>query len=140
MIETILSTLKIMGWLGIVLGILVIVNITTSALYNTWSNQENFCRKKLLKGFVKALIFYLSAVALSIAFAILPYINIMISDTFDVLLIANETLDTLSSIGVLGTVIAAIVTQGKKAITSIAKFSEINTSTKESEIKKEIEE
>ena len=34
MLEAILSTLRIMGWLGIVLGILAIVNISTSTIYN----------------------------------------------------------------------------------------------------------
>ena len=128
MLETILSTLSIMGWLGIVLGILVVVNISTNAIYNVWSSKEKFSWKKMLKGIVKAIIFYASAVALSIAFTILPYINIMISEVFETELISNESLEMLSSVGVLGTVVAAIVTQGKRALTGLLKMQEVSTS------------
>lgn len=131
MLETVLSTLSIMGWLGIVLAILVIVNIVSSAIYNVWSKKESFCWKKMIKGFTKALVFYLGAAALSVAFAMLPFINDMISDVFKTTLIGNETLETLSSVGVLGTVVTAIVTQGKKAITGILKLSEVSTTEAE---------
>ena len=40
MLEAIISTLQIMGWLGITLGILVVVNVVTSTIYNTWSSKE----------------------------------------------------------------------------------------------------
>lgn len=122
-IEAILTILQIMGWLGIVLGILVTVNITSSILYNINTKKEKFCWKKFLRGVLKAIVFYLCAVALSVAFTILPYINTMISDSFGTVLITNESLETLSSTGVLGTVMAAIVTQGKKAISSMIKIS-----------------
>lgn len=42
MLEAIISTLQIMGWLGITLGILVVVNVVTSTIYNTWSSKELF--------------------------------------------------------------------------------------------------
>ena len=42
MLEAIIETLRIMGWLGIILGILVIVNITTSTIHNIWSSKELF--------------------------------------------------------------------------------------------------
>ena len=131
MIEIILGTLKIMGWLGLILGILVIVNITTGTLNNVWSSKEEFSWKKMAKGLLKAIIFYLSAVFLSVALSILPYVNDMITEVFGVVLVASETLETLSSVGVLGIVMAAIVVQAKKAITGITTFSNVTTSDEE---------
>lgn len=131
MLEIIIGTLKIMGWLGIILGILVVVNITTGTLNNVWSSKEEFSWKKMIKGILKAVIFYLSAVFLSVALAILPYVNDMITEIFSVVLVANETLETLSSVGVLGIVMAAIVMQAKKAITGVTTFSNVTTSDEE---------
>lgn len=131
MLEQLLKTLKIMGWLGVVLGILVLVNITTSTIKNIWSGEELFSWKKMLKGISKSIIFYLSAVCLGIAFTILPFINEMITNTFGVMLLSNDTLETLSSVGILGIVISTIVVQGKKAIIGISKLSKISTSCEE---------
>lgn len=131
MLEAILKTLGIMGWLGIILGILVIVNITTSTIHNIWSNKETFSWKKMIKGISKSVIFYLSAIAISIAFTMLPYVNEMITESFGVMLIANETLEVLSSVGVLSTVMATIVAQAKKAIAGISALSNVSTSSEE---------
>lgn len=131
MLEAILSILKIMGWLGIILGILVIVNISTKTIYNVWSSKELFSWKKMLKGISKSLVFYISAVFICIAFTILPYVNEMITSTFGMILISNEMLETLSSVGVLGTVISAIVMQGKSAITGILALSKVSTNSEE---------
>lgn len=128
MLDTILSTLTIMGWMGIVLGILVIVNVSTSSIYNVWSSKEKFSWKKMIKGLVKAAVFYISAAALSVAFTILPFINDMISNSFGTELISNDVLEMLSSAGVLGTVITAIVMQGKRALTGLLKMQEVSTS------------
>lgn len=128
MLDTILSTLTIMGWMGIVLGILVIVNVSTSSIYNVWSSKEKFSWKKMIKGLVKAVVFYISAAALSVAFTILPFINDMISNSFGTELISNDVLEMLSSAGVLGTVVAAIVMQGKRALTGLLKMQEVSTS------------
>lgn len=128
MLEAILSTLTIMGWLGIILGILVIVNVSTSTIYNVWSSKEKFNWKKMVKGLIKAIIFYVSAAALSVAFTILPYINDMISSSFGTELISNDVLEMLSSAGVLGTVVTAIVMQGKRALTGLLKMQEVSTS------------
>lgn len=131
MLEAILSILKIMGWLGVILGILVVVNISTKTIYNVWSSKELFSWKKMLKGISKALVFYISAVFICIAFTILPYVNEMITSTFGMILISNEMLETLSSVGVLGTVISAIVMQGKSAITGILALSKVSTNSEE---------
>jgi phage-related holin len=131
MLEAILETLKIMGWLGIILGILVTVNITTSTIHNIWSSKELFSWKKMLKGIGKSLVFYLSAVAISVACTMLPYVNEMITASFGVMLVSNETLEVLSSVGILGIVMSTIVIQAKKAITGISTLSNVSTSDEE---------
>lgn len=131
MLEAIIATLKIMGWLGVILGILVIVNISSKTIYNVWSSKELFSWKKMLKGIGKSLVFYLSAVAISVACTMLPYVNEMITATFGVMLVSNETLEVLSSVGVLGIVMAAVVSQAKKAITGISTLSKVSTSNEE---------
>lgn len=131
MLEAIIETLQIMGWLGIILGILVTVNITTSTIYNVWSSKELFSWKKMLKGIGKSLVFYLSAVAISVACTMLPYVNEMITASFGVMLVSNETLEVLSSVGILGIVMATVVMQAKKAITGISTLSNVSTSDEE---------
>lgn len=131
MLEAIMETLKIMGWLGIILGILVTVNITTSTIHNIWSSKELFSWKKMLKGIGKSLVFYLSAVAISIACTMLPYVNEMITASFGVMLVSNETLEVLSSVGILGIVMSTVVIQAKKAITGISTLSNVSTSDEE---------
>lgn len=131
MLEAILSILKIMGWLGVILGILVVVNISTKTINNVWSSKELFSWKKMLKGISKALVFYISAVFICVAFTILPYVNEMITSTFGMILISSEMLETLSSVGVLGTVISAIVMQGKSAIAGVLALSKVSTNSEE---------
>lgn len=131
MIDAILSTLYIMGWLGLVFGILVVVNTVTGSLVNVWTSKEIFSFNKLFKGISKSLVFFLSAVAIGVAFTILPFINEMITSAFGVMLISNETLNTLSSVGVLGVVISTIIVQGKKAIEGIIKLANLSANTEE---------
>ena len=40
MLNAILSTLSIMGWLGIILAILVVVNTTCGTIFNVFSKGE----------------------------------------------------------------------------------------------------
>ena len=129
MLEAILSTLSIMGWLGIILGILVIVNTVCGTIYNICSGKENFKWKKLFKGLGKAGIFYISAAFLSVAFTMLPFINEMITDAFGTVLISTELLNTLSSVGVLGVVASVIVIQAKKAIQGITSLANMSSDT-----------
>lgn len=129
MLEAILSTLSIMGWLGVILGILVIVNTICGTIYNICSGKENFKWKKLFKGLGKAAIFYISAAFLSIAFTMLPFINEMITDAFGTILISTELLNTLSSVGVLGVVASVIVIQAKKAIQGITNLANMSADT-----------
>ena len=130
MLEVILSTLGIMGWLGIVLGIFVIVNTVCGTVTNV-SNGESFSFKKMFKGLGKAGIFYLSAVFASVATTMLPYINEMIANSFGTMLISTEILSELSSVGVLGISVAAIVSQAQKALKGIKNLSQLTLGKEE---------
>lgn len=125
MLEAIMSTLGIMGWLGVILGILVIVNTVCGTVTNI-TNGESFSWKKMLKGLAKATIFYGSAICTSVAFTMLPYINEMIVNSFGVILLSTELLNTLSSVAVLGIVVSTVVVQAKKAIEGIIKLANIS--------------
>ena len=129
MVEAILKTLQIMGWLGIALAILAIVNIVTGTLINIWSGKETFSGKKMIKGIAKVLAFYVCSVFVAIAFTMLPFINEMITNAFGVILLSSELLNTLSSAAILGVVTAAIVVQGKKAIQGVVDLANISSDT-----------
>lgn len=128
MLEAILSTLKIMGWLGAILGILVIVNTICGTMVNL-NNGQAFSWRKMGKGLLKALIFYVGAGLTGVAFTMLPFINEMITDTFGVMLVSKELLNTLSSVAVLTVVVATVIIQAKKALEGIVELS--NMSSKE---------
>ena len=126
MLEAIMEILKIMGWLGVVLGIIAIVNLVCGTIYNI-NDGQSFSWKKFFKGILKVVIFYISAVFVSIAFTMLPYINTMITDAFGVVLLSSELLNTLSSVAVLGIVVTSVVTQAKKAFVNIGKLSTMSS-------------
>ena len=129
MVEAILKTLHIMGWLGITLGILAIVNIVTGTLTNIWSGKETFNFKKMLKGITKVLAFYICAAFVGVAFTMLPFINEMITNAFGVILLSSELLNTFSSVGVLGVVVATVIVQAKKAVKGIVDLANISSDT-----------
>lgn len=120
-----------MGWLGIVLVLIVIVNTVCGTVFNISSKKEAFSWKRLFKGLGKSLVFYVSAVLMSVACTMLPYINEMITKAFDTVLLSNDILTTLSSVGVLGVVVAAIVSLGKKAITNVVQLANMTYETEE---------
>lgn len=129
--EAILLTLQLMGWLGIILGILVIVNTVAGSLVNIWSGAESFSWKKFFQGIFKSVVFYISAVLISVAFTMLPFINNMITGASGEVLLSAEMLDTLSSVGVLSAIVSVIVIQAKKAIGNILKLANLSTSSEE---------
>lgn len=131
MLNAILSTLGIMGWLGIVLMILVAVNTACGTVFNVFSKGEKFSWKRLLGGMGKALIFYIAAALVSVACAMLPYINNMITDSFGVMLLTDELLKTLSSVGVLGVVVSVITIQAKNAIKNTVQLANMGNQTEE---------
>ena len=51
----------------------------------------------------------------------------MITDAFGVVLLSSELLNTLSSVAVLGIVVASVVTQAKKAFANISKLSTMSS-------------
>ena len=138
MLEAVLLTLKTMGWLGIILGLLVIVNTICGIIYNV-SNGESFSWSKLFKGLGKALIFYISSAFTAVAFAMLPFINDMITNNFGIILLSPELLNTLSSVAVLSIVVATVVVQAKKAIKGIIELANVSV-TKDEIITWEVEE
>lgn len=125
--EAILNTLLIMGWLGVVLATLAIVNILTGTLTNMWTKNEKFDIKKMSKGIIKVFSFFICSAFVAVVFTILPFINEMINNVFNIELISNELLNTFSSVGVLGVVISTITTQGKKAIQGIIDLANISS-------------
>lgn len=126
MLETIMQTLTIMGWLGIVLVILAFVNILTGTLVNIWSGKEKFDGKKMAQGIIKVIAFYICSVFVAIAASLLPSINTMITEGFGVQLLTDELLNTFSSIAVLGVVISTIVVHAKKAIIGISDLANLS--------------
>lgn len=131
MLEAILTTLKIMGWLGVVLALVVIVNTVCGTVFNISSKKEVFSWARLFKGLGKSLIFYVSATLMGVACTMLPYINEMITKAFGTVLLSNDILTTLSSVGVLGVVVAAIVSLGKKAIANVVNLANMAYETEE---------
>ena len=131
MLDAILTTLKIMGWLGVVLALVGMVNTVCGTVFNISSKKEAFSWTRLFKGLGKSLVFYLSATLMGIACAMLPYINEMITKAFGTVLLSNDILTTLSSVGVLGVVVAAIVSLGKKAIANVVKLANMAYETEE---------
>jgi len=130
MLEAIMSTLRTMGWLGVVLGMLVIVNTVCGVIHNT-SQGESFSWAKLFKGLGKAVIFYVSSALTAVAFTMLPFINDMITNSFGVVLLSPEILNTLSSVAVLGIVVATVVVQAKKAIKGIIELANVSVTKDE---------
>lgn len=135
MVEAILSTLTIMGWLGIVLSILAIVNIITKTLVNIWENNEKFDWRKMIKGIIKVLVFFISSAFVAVGFTILPFINGMITNAFGMELISHEVLNTFSSVAILGIVISTILVQAKKAIKGITDLANISSREENEETK-----
>ena len=123
--EAILSTLQIIGWLGIILGMLVIINTVCGVTFNINNNGEEFSAKILFKGLLKALLFYICSALLALAFTMLPFVNEMITEVYNIQLVSNDTLTTLSTVAVLGVVVSAIIAQGKKALEGISQLLEV---------------
>lgn len=118
MLETIMPTLSIMGYLGIILGILVLINTVCGIMKNMNEGQE-FSFAILFRGLLKAVIFYACSSMMSVAFAMLPEVNAMIQNLTGIQLFGQETLNTLSSVAVFTVVVAAVTAQGKSALEGI---------------------
>ena len=106
------------------------VNTICGTVINV-SKGESFSWKKMLKGLAKAAIFYGSAVCTSVAFTVLPYINDMIINSFGVILLSTELLNTLSSVAVLAIVVATVIVQAKKAIQGVTDLANLSIGSEE---------
>lgn len=122
--EMVLSTLSVMGYLGIVLGILVLINTVCGIIKNTSEGQQ-FSWKILGKGLLKAFVFYVCSTLLGIAFTMLPEVNRMIQEVAGVQLFAQDTLNTLSSVAVFAVVVAAVISQGKSALEGVTELLQV---------------
>ncbi len=131
MYEAIISALKIVGWLGVILGILVLINTVCGIIFNINKNGQDFSWKILFRGLLKAIVFYGCAAALSIAFTMLPYVNEMITNIYGIQLIAQDTLHTLSTVAVLGVIVMAVVAQGKKALEGVSQLLSVKANNEE---------
>ena len=56
MLEAIMEILRIMSWLGVVLGIIATVNLICGTIYNI-NDGQTFSWKKFFKGILKVVIF-----------------------------------------------------------------------------------
>jgi hypothetical protein len=110
-----------MGYLGIILGILVLINTVCGIIKNTNEGQK-FSWKILGKGLLKALVFYICSTLLGIAFTMLPEINTMIQQVTGVQLFSQDTLNTLSSVAVFAVVVAAVIAQGRSALEGVTEL------------------
>ena len=110
--EAIIEILSIMSWLGVILLLLTIVNISCKAYYNTTQLGQKFSWKKVFGGIGKMFLFYCGASLTSVAFSLLPIVNEMVNKTSEVELITDEALGQLSTLGVLGICINVIITHG----------------------------
>lgn len=131
MLYSVLDTVKIMGWMGVVLLLLTLVNTTCKTVYNVSVLKQSFSWKKMLKGLARTGLFYVSALFVGIAFTMLPFVNEMITSSFGTQIISNEMLKDLSGVGVLGTCLGVIINQGTKAFEGIKKLGEVKSDNEE---------
>jgi hypothetical protein len=85
----------------------------------------------MIKGIIKVLVFFISSTFVAIAFTILPFINLMITNSFGTELISNELLNTFSNVGVLAIVISTITIQARKALDGVLKLANISSNIEE---------
>jgi len=117
--QALLQTLQVVGWLGIVLAIFLVINTTCGVIYNTNKNGEDFSWKTLFRGIRNAVVFYIGEGLLAIACTILPFINTMVTDTFGIQIFGEQALNNLSTVGVIGTIAYAVISQGTKAFKAL---------------------
>ena len=130
---TIEQILSIMVWIGVILGLLTLVNITCKAFHNVLALKQPFSWKKIAKGLGRMALFYISSICVSVAFSVLPYVNALIGQTFGIELVGGEILEQLSTLGVLGVCVNAIIAHGKKAMEGISVLGRVDEPIKEEE-------
>ena len=123
--EAVCATLNIIMWIGVILGLLLVVNTVCGIICNL-NKGEKFSWNKFFQGIGKAVAFYISIALLSVATTLLPFINLMVVEVFGVNLIEPAVLNALSTTVIFGIAASAIVIQGKKALENVIELAEIS--------------
>lgn len=137
--EAVCATLNIVMWIGVILGLLLIVNTMGGIICNL-NKGESFSWNKFFQGIGKAVAFYAGIALLSVVSTLLPFINAMVVEVFKIELLSSSVLNTLSTAAIFGIAAAAITVQGKKALENLMNLSKISLNTleiKETEEKEE---
>ena len=137
--EAVCATLNIVMWIGVVLGLLLIVNTMCGIICNM-NKGEPFSWKKLFQGLGKALAFYVGVALLSVVSTLLPFVNAMVVEVFNIELLSSSVLNTLSTAAIFGIAAAAITVQGKKALENIFELAKLSLGNLEVKKAEEIEE
>ena len=123
--EAVCATLNIIMWIGVILGLLLIINTSCGIICNL-NKGEPFSWKKFFQGIGKAFAFYLSIGLLSVVSTLLPFINTMVVDVFKIELLSPEILNALSTTAIFGIAAAAITIQAKKALENVLGLAKIS--------------
>lgn len=134
--EAVCATLNIVMWIGVILGLLLIVNTMCGIICNL-NKGESFSWNKFFQGVGKAVAFYAGIALLSVVSTLLPFINAMVVEVFKIELLSSSVLNTLSTAAIFGIAAAAITVQGRKALENLMNLSKISLNTLEI---KEVEE
>lgn len=137
--EAVCATLNIVMWIGVILGLLLIVNTMCGIICNL-NKGESFSWKKLLQGIGKAVAFYLGIALLSVVSTLLPFVNAMVVEVFNIELLSSAVLNTLSTAAIFGIAAAAITVQGKKALENIFELAKLSLGNLELKKQNELEE
>lgn len=123
--EAVCATLNIVMWIGVILGLLLIVNTMCGIICNL-NKGESFSWNKFFQGIGKAVAFYAGIALLSVVSTLLPFINAMVVEVFKIELLSSSVLNTLSTAAIFGIAAAAITVQGKKALENLMNLSKIS--------------
>lgn len=134
--EAVCATLNIVMWIGVILGLLLVVNTMCGIICNL-NKGEPFSWKKFFQGIGKAVAFYAGIALLSVVSTLLPFVNAMVVDVFGIELLSSAVLNTLSTAAIFGIAAAAITTQGRKALENIFELAKLSLGNIETEAEKE---
>lgn len=131
MIDAIIKILEIIGLCGLLIFGLMIVNISSGCLINIKEKGESFSKEKFIKGILKTVVLYIATCILAIIFTLLPFLNELINNIYNIQLISIESLQTLSNTSILTLFISVIINQSMKAFSNIKNIWTISNDNKE---------
>ena len=94
MIDAIIKILEVIGICGLLIFGLMIVNISSGCLINIKEKGESFSKEKFIKGILKTVVLYIATCILAIVFTLLPFLNELINNIYNIQLISIESLQT----------------------------------------------